>query len=459
VRDRLVRYFGVHPATLRAIVAGVVIVAFVVGFIVVATGHRNPDLSHVKVAVLSGSEAGNYHAVVARLAAEARRHGGRVDNVPSAGSVENIERLVAETSSCRVQFAIVQEGLAWPDDRSLQLVARLPVPESFIILGRNADAIRTMSDLRGMRVGIGPVGGGTAQIAREVMAQLSELDVKASNHTFQEQLDKVERGELELAAFVIDPDARLIVDAVRGRKLQLVDMAGAEAIARRLPAAAAGVIKAGYYDPVRQLPPTDKRVINVDTLVVGNGCARASATQGLITALTRVFPTLVRANRDESNLTGIAYAPAAQGYFDEQAPDSVGEHLPWVIDIMSTARWLQLVFAFSLLFGAQAVWHRFRLWRIDARRVEIENDVDRILGHFSSVDEIADLAPGAQHATPETRSGLDAAISNLEALARRCRRQSLSMMVPMGHEMNYRFQERLIADLLHALRKFRAKIA
>jgi TRAP-type uncharacterized transport system substrate-binding protein len=459
LRDRFARYFRAHRAPLRAIAAGTVIALFVAGFIVVATSSRNPDLSHVKAAFLSGSEDGNYHAVVERVAAEVRRRGGRIENVPSPGSVSNIERLVGERRACRAQFALVQEGLKWPEGHSLQLIARLPVPESLVILGRKADAVKTMTDLRGMRVGIGPVGSGTAQVAQEVMALLAELDVKASTHTFQEQLDLATRGDLDLAAFVIEPDARLVVDAVRGRGLQLVDMAGADAIAHRLPSARAGVIKAGYYDPVRQLPPTDKRVLNVDTLVVGNGCARASATQGLITALTRVYPNLVRVNREEPNLTGLQYAPAAQGYFDDQGPDTVGEHVPWVIDIMSTARWLQLIFAFSLLFGAQALWHRFRLWRIDARRVAIENDIEPVLGHIVSVAEIGELAPTAAHAAPESRARIDAAIADLEKLARRCRRQSLSMLVPMGQEMSYRYQERLIADLLHVLRRFRAKLA
>jgi hypothetical protein len=459
LRDRLARYLGAHRAPLRAVAAGFIVLLFVAGFVVVATSSRNPDLSHVKAAFLSGSEDANYHAVVERVAAEVRRRGGRIENVTSPGSVANIERLVGERRSCRAHFALVQEGLQWPEEHPLQLIARLPVPESLVILGRHADAVRSITDLRGMRVGIGPVGSGTAQVAREVMAQLIELDVKPSNHTFQEQVQLVADGNLDLAAFVIDPDARLVVGAVRERGLQLVDMAGVEAIAHRLPSARAGVIKAGYYDPVRQLPPSDKRVINVDTLVVGNGCARASATQGLITALTRVYPTLVRFNREEPNLTGLQYAPAAQAYFDDQGPDGVGEHLPWVIDIMSTARWLQLIFAFSLLFGAQALWHRFRLWRIDARRVAIEAEIERVLGHFVSTTAIADLLPTTEQATPASRARIDAAIADLEALARRCRRQSLSMLVPMGQEMSYRYQERLIAELLHVLRRFRAKLA
>ena len=79
---------------------------------------------------------------------------------------------------------------------------------------------------------------------------------------------------------VVDPDAPLVSEAVRDRKLQIVDISGAESLAHRLPSARAGFIRAGYYDPVRGFPPTDKRVIQVDTLLIGNGCARESVTQG-----------------------------------------------------------------------------------------------------------------------------------------------------------------------------------
>jgi hypothetical protein len=43
-------------------------------------------------------------------------------------------------------------------------------------------------------------------------------------------------------------------------------------------------------------------------------------------------------------------------------------------------------------------------------------------------------------------------------LSDRCRRQSLSILVPMGQEFSYRYQEALIADLLYALRAFRDRL-
>jgi hypothetical protein len=218
------------------------------------------------------------------------------------------------------------------------------------------------------------------------------------------------------------------------------------------------VIKAGYYDPIRELPPTDKRILQVDTLVIGNGCARESATQGVITAISRVFPDFVRVNRERANLTGLDYDSAARSYFDEQGPDRVGQHVPWFIDIMPTARWLQLIFGFSLLFAAQAVWHRFRLWRLDAARVKIEERVEGLFRPGIAVAEIATLEPDDEHRRPEFRARLDTLMEELGQLAARCRRQSLSMLVPMGQEMSYRYQEGLVADLVYALKQFRDRL-
>jgi hypothetical protein len=74
------------------------------------------------------------------------------------------------------------------------------------------------------------------------------------------------------------------------------------------------------------------------------------------------------------------------------------------------------------------------------------------------VAEIAATEPDLRHRTPEARAQLNAVVKELGQLAERCRRQSLSMLVPMGQEMSYRYQERLIADLLHALRQFRGRL-
>jgi len=458
VRERLQRRLGVVQTPALALKTALLVAAVGAIALGIALYGRNPDLSHVNVAFLSGSERGNYYAVVQKMAGEATRHRGRIDNIATAGSAENVAKLAAGKASCSVHFALVQDGLPWPPGDVLQLIGRMPRSESLVLVGRNADEIKKVQDFRAKRIGIGPAGSGTEYVARLVLMQLTGLDIHPSTHSLVEQLEKVESGELDLAAMVIDTDAQLLTEAVRDRNLQLVDMPGAEALANRLPFSRAGRIEAGHFDPIRQLPSTDKHVIQIDTLVIGNGCARESATQGVITLLTYVFPDFVRVNRERPNLSGLRLASAASSYYEDGGPDKIGAYVPWVIDIMPTARWLQLAFVISLLFGAQAVFHRFRLWRIDAQRVRVEGEVSRLFDPGMTVAEIAAMAPDHRHLDPDSAARIDALIAALGVLADRCRRQSLSFMVPMGQEMAYRYQESLIADLVHALRTFRRRL-
>src|SRR5262245_1926354 len=273
--------------------------------LLVAFSVRAPNLAHVQVGVLSGDPQKNYHTVVNDLAAEARLQKGRVDNIPSAGSAENIARLIAGRAACDVHFALVQEGLEWPAGSSLRLVGRLPRAESLVFLGRQADRIKTLADLHGMRIGIGPIGSGTEHVARQVLSPLAELNLLLSTHDVEEQLVKVGRGELDLGAMVVDEDAELLVTAVRDRGLQILNLPNAEALARRLPFKRVGRIVVGQFDPVRVLPREAKDVLQVDTLIVGNGCARRSVTQGFITVVLAGFPDFVRYNRDTPNRSGL----------------------------------------------------------------------------------------------------------------------------------------------------------
>src|SRR5262245_31416897 len=67
-----------------------------------------PSLRHVQVAMSSGASTGNYFATVQKIAAEAERRKGRVFNLSSAGSVENVRRLIDGAKDCKVHFALVQ---------------------------------------------------------------------------------------------------------------------------------------------------------------------------------------------------------------------------------------------------------------------------------------------------------------------------------------------------------------
>jgi hypothetical protein len=357
-----------------------------------------------------------------------------------------------------VHFAFVQEGLDWPADSPLDLVGRLHKADSLVFLGLQADRIKALTDLRGMRIGIGPIGSGTEHIARQVLAPLVELDLILETQSIDEQVAKLERGELDLWAVVINEDAQLLVEAVRDRGFQIMSLPNADALVRRLPFKRVGRIVAGQYDPVRVLPAEAKDVLQVDTLIVGNRCARWSVTQGFITVLDTVFPDFVDYSRDTPNRTGLPLSPAARSYFEDEGPDIVGVHAPWIIDIMPTATWVQLILGISLLSNAISLLHRFHLSRIDANRMRTENALLRLFGPGITVGDIAEMAPSEKHRTPEARQQLDTILDQLVKLLERSRRQSRSVLVPMGEEMGYHDHVNDIANLLHALRAFHDRL-
>jgi TRAP-type uncharacterized transport system substrate-binding protein len=445
---------GLSPGAKTAILFG----ALAVLTALVAWLDPRPSLRHVQVAMLSAGASGNYYAAVEKIAGEVARHKGRVQNLTSVGSVENIQRLIAGAKDCSVHFALVQDGIKYPEGHKLEVIGRLPRPESLVIVGRNVARIRTPADLKGLRIGIGPVGSGTADIMKNVLALFEGVAVTPLTLPIDQQLVMVERGELDLAAMVLDDEGKLLAKAVTQRNLDIMQLPEVASLARHLPYTRVGVIQAGQMDYVRKLPREDKEVLQIDTLIVGNGCARDGVTQQFLIAVAEVYPTFVRHNKGQPNVTGLPMSPVAANFYSAEGPDVLGKYAPWAVDIMPMPTWIQLGVAFSVLFSGMALWHRFRLWRIDANRVKLEREIATLFEPGATLDSIAEVTPGAHQLAPETRAQLDELMLNLSALLEKSRHQSMSVLVPMGEEMNYRYQETMMADLLRALRVYKGRL-
>jgi hypothetical protein len=192
--------------------------------------------------------------------------------------------------------------------------------------------------------------------------------------------------------------------------------------------------------------------LQVDALIVGNGCAPDGVTQGFLTAVAEVFPTFVSHNKGQPNRTGLPLATVAGNFYNADGPDLFGKYLPWAVDIMPLATWIQLGVAFSALFSGMGLWHRFHVWRVDANRVKIEREIAALFSPGATIDSIAEMPLDARYLLPDAGAQIDDLMLRLRALAERCRKQSLSVLVPMGAEIYYRYQETMIANLLRALR-------
>jgi len=435
-----------------------VFAAFATLAVVFAVVDLDPDLGHVDTRILSGSPKGNYYAVVDRLSQEAASRDGDLDNVSSRGSIENIRRLAEASGSCEVAFGLAQDGIPWPEEGPLEMVARLPESETVLFLGKDAANVSVVADLAGRRIGIGPPGSGTDQLARQLFDSrgFHDLDVELVNLPIDEQMTRLKAGTLDLGVFVILADADYIDRAVREDGLTIASFKHAKSIAGHLPIVRSEVMPAGFYDPFLVLPAEPRNVLVVDTMLVGNGCASRAETMGVLSLLETVYPDLVDHNRRIPNSLGLPRNDAARTYFENGGPELLDIYVPWLANIIPLSNLIQLSLAVSVLLNLMTLGHKYRLWRIDNVRVGLENRLQALFGTSVS-EQVRDH--GTQGFTPEERQDLDHLIEDFDALRVTCRKHSVSWLVPMGQEMFYRHQETLIIERLSALNAFRDRLA
>jgi len=440
----------------RFFFAGAGAVALLIAAIIVYFVNFVPDLSDLKITVFSGPTTGNYYTTVSRAAEIAQKSRGRIDNVSTNGSIDNIARL--DRTKKRGVFALAQNGMPW--GKGLELIAHIKSPETVFFLGPDADRIHSITDIKNMRIGIGPKGSGTAHLAESIFntPRMKALNVTLSYHTNDEQLKLLRERKLDLGIFVISEKSSFIEKAVCDEGMRIASFRQCESIAMRLPCLRAEGIREGLYDPVRMLPSSDRHVLKVDTLLVGNGKARRSQVIGLLTVFSELNPNLINSNRSVTNHTGMAESSAARDFFNNQGPETLDRYAPRLVDLIPLGGLVQLAMAISIFFNLMGMANRFFLWRIDANRVSIEGDIRDFFSSNLLPEEIERLEPKGEHKTAEAIGSVGSLIARLEALRTRSRKQSQSILVPMGAEMAYRYQEDLISIILVALRSYRSRL-
>ena len=442
-----------------ALRASIVSITIAIGALFFRSLDLSPDMSYVDVSILSGSPEGPYHAMVERLVMTAVEEEATVRNIATRGSRENLERLVAAKDDCDVQLGLVQDGFDWTQYQDLALIGRVGPPEALLLLGRNGDNIHRLTDLQGFRIGVGPERSGSAFKAERLFsaADIAPLGVTLEHHSLKQQIELAAAGELDLALFVMDEDAELIQEAVRNKGLQIVGLEHAEALARRFSFVHFGSLTAGQFDPVRILPPADKPILRLNTLLLSNRCISHSDIIGLMTLITRTAPNFIERNRTLQAPPGLALSESARDFFENQGAEFADEHVPWLVDIMPPSNWVYTIMAVSLFFNLAGFLNNQRLALIDLKRVALENDIAILFGHQITNDEILRYDPNATDRRIDSRE-LDRLIEAYKRHLNKCRHQSLSVFSPMGEEMGYRDQEMIMTATLDALRDLRQRL-
>src|SRR5262245_63155865 len=67
------------------------------------------DYGYLRAAILTGAAGCHYHTLATRLAERAKRGHGSLSVIATAGSIENVSRLISGRARCDEMFALIQD--------------------------------------------------------------------------------------------------------------------------------------------------------------------------------------------------------------------------------------------------------------------------------------------------------------------------------------------------------------
>jgi TRAP-type uncharacterized transport system substrate-binding protein len=224
--------------------------------------------------VTSGGEGGAYQRFAAVYGDVLARHGVKLVEKPSGGSIDNLARLRDTTQQMDAGFFQGGTGEVLESDELYSLGAFYYEP--LWVFYRDGAAAKGASldqvlQLKGKRIAVGGVGSGTRHQALE-MLRASGLDAANTNLIEKGGLGLVElfgKGEID-AAFVVGPTQSAAVWALLFTPgVRLMSLTHADAYTRQLPYLSKIVLPRGAIDVGMDIPPTDVAMVaSVATLLV-----------------------------------------------------------------------------------------------------------------------------------------------------------------------------------------------
>jgi TRAP transporter TAXI family solute receptor len=350
----------------------------------------NPLLSRT-FTISTGRETGIYYAFANQYTELAAENGVEVEVVTGAGSIQTLDRLIAG----EVDMGFVQGGTtAGKDTSELESLGSMYY-EPVWVFHRADLEMRYLSDLMGMRVGVGEVGSGVFPVATEL---LTANGIDADNTTYMnlsstDAVAAMDAGELDAAFFIVSPQSSLIFDLLQDDAIEVLNMERAPAYRSRFPHLVDKVIPQGALDLVNNIPDRDIQLLTTTaTLVV-----RKDTPEDLVLLM---LPFLTELHRtpgvlelsDEFPNTRLIDLPmnAAADRYYKQGPSFWTRYLPPVWASVADRLVLLLIPALTILYpvlrGVPPVYRfgiRQSILRWYAKLKEIDTNVENL-----SVEEL-----------------------------------------------------------------------
>lgn len=352
-----------------------------------------------RVLLSTGQENSAYEEFGKKYAAILRRDDIRVTLERSLGSEQNLQRLV----DGQADVAFVQSGSTSEDDaqqRGLVSLGSLFTEPVWLFLregagkgkkGEKSGGVQRLTDLKGLRINLGPEGTGVPKLFRQVLAVngLEAKDLQVSSLENTPATMELLAGRIDGLVFSSAPEAPLIQMLLQTPGIRLFDFRQAEAYTRRLPFLTHVVLPRGIVDLGRDIPSQDFHLIAPTATLV--------AREDLHPALVDLF---VKAAIDthggagwfqqqgqfpSPRYTEIPVAKEAAKYYKD-GPPFLQRYLSFWLANLFDRLWVVVVALAALIIPLSKIVPPLYVWRIRSR-------VYRWYGQLRAVEAALEQVP------------------------------------------------------------------
>jgi TRAP-type uncharacterized transport system substrate-binding protein len=250
----------------------------------------------------------------------------------TAGAVENVKLLQDPKSG--VQIAFVTGGVSdrkhAPGILSLGTVYNQP----FWIFYSSNEPFDRLSQLKGKRIAVGPVGSGTQYAAEQILGKGGVNSETATLLPFagSAAVKALNDGKVDVIWAIGAPDATSIQSFLRNSNVRLMSFPMAEAFTRIFPELARLVLPQGVVDIDRNVPPNDVALIGTTTKVLIRSDLHPQIVQLLLQTMVEAHsgPDIFQRSGQFPNSADTEY-PVAQSARDfyKNGPSFLNRYLPF----------------------------------------------------------------------------------------------------------------------------------
>jgi TRAP-type uncharacterized transport system substrate-binding protein len=351
--------------------------------------------THVTLA--TGQENSAYEEFGKKYAAALGKFGIKVTLAPSLGSQENLQRLMDPDSG--VDIAFVQSGSI--DQEAAKEAGLVSLGSLFTepiwLFYRESKHITQLTQLKGLRVNVGPEGTGVPKLFKTILSVngLEPSDVKIKQLENTPATVELLAGRIDALVFSSAPDALLIQMLLQTPGIKLFDFTQAEAYSRRFPYLSHVILPRGIVDLGKDLPSKNYHLIAPTATLV----AREDLHPALIDLFVQAASTIhggagwfrKQGEFPNASYTEIPVVPEAEKFY-RSGPPFLQRYMSFWLANFFERMWVVIVALGALILPLSRIVPPLYVWKVRSR-------VYRWYGQLRTVEQVIEDVPPGKRAT------------------------------------------------------------